>query len=316
MLKNVKSTNIMEEVRTCEISNGVKLFCKLLHGRNNGKTALYIHGGGSGGNHSMLVRPSKWMIEKGLFRNVILPDRRGAGNSSPMTAMMTFEDNARDMKALLDSLGITGKVTAMGVSYGGPIALTLAAMDPRIDEVILMASSPSLKPARGIMGYLYRHNKLEPMVRSVYKKLVGKNNVSDCVDFDAIYDAKNIGQLKQIFLEGIKSTPKDRLESLIFENASTCNLENQGISHDIRLKIPVYRVIGTKDETWEVNADSLYREQLPLMKTACVQGATHKDIFFRADEFYASLLAQLRDHSLSPSANEPINDEMVTSSMN
>lgn len=289
MLSRVNDETIKTENKTYALSSGIQIYCKTLYKENSkNKTAIYIHGGGSGGNHTIVERPSYWMINKGMFGRIILPDRRGAGLSSPITQIMTYEDNAKDMKDLLDSVGIKEKITAIGVSYGGPIALTLAAIDPRVDEVVLVSSSPSLKPAKGIMGFLYKHNILEPIVKSVYRRIVGKLEAS-YADFDGVYDSKNISELKKLFLDGIKHTPKDRFESLMLENASTCSLDNQGISEDIHLNIPVYRVIGTRDETWEVDVGDLYKDRIPFITTAYIEGAGHKDVFFRAEEFYKSL---------------------------
>lgn len=289
MLSKVNDGSVKKKDAVYSLGNGIEIYCKSLYKEGSrGKTAIFIHGGGSGGNHTIITRPSYWMINKGLFSRIILPDRRGAGQSSPITKIMTYKDNAEDMKQLLNSMGVEEKVTAIGISYGGPIALTLAAIDPRIDEVILLSSSPSLKPARGIMGFLYKHNLLEPIVRKVYKKMIGKLDAS-YTDFDDIYDAKSVSELKKIFLDGIKHTPKDRFESLMLENASTCSLDNQGISGDIHLNIPVYRVIGTRDETWEVDMGDLYKDRIPFIKTSLIEGASHKDVFFRADEFYDAL---------------------------
>lgn len=294
MLSIVQDPAIREEKGTYVLDNDVKIFCKSLVKEDApiesalSKTAIYIHGGGSGGNHTIVQRPSYWLIEKGLFGKILLPDRRGAGWSSPLTKIMTYEDHARDMKDLLDSMGITQKITAIGVSYGGPIALELAAMDSRVDEVILVASSPSLQPAKGMMGFLYKHHLLEPIVRVVYKKIVGKLEEA-YPDFDGIYDVENEAQLKSLFLDGMKHTPNDRFTSLLLENASTCNLDNQGIAEDVRLSIPVYRVIGTRDEVWEVDPGDLYQSRIPHMMTRYIQGASHKDVFFRAEEFYQAL---------------------------
>jgi pimeloyl-ACP methyl ester carboxylesterase len=291
MLPKLNGLSTKEESRTYKLPNGVQIFSKSLYKvGSNARTAIYIHGGGSGGNHTIVERPSYWMINKGMFGKIILPDRRGAGLSSPITEKMNYEENAKDMKNLLDCMDINEKITAIGISYGGPIALTLAAIDSRVEEVILIASSPSLKPAKGIMSFLYKHNMLEPIVRSVYKRLVGKLE-SSYVNLDEIYDAKSIGELKKLFLNGIKHTTKDRFESLMLENASTCDLNNQGISKNLKLDIPVYRVIGTKDEVWEVDIGDLYRDQISNIKTAYIDGANHKDVFFRADEFYNTLYA-------------------------
>ncbi|MCX7771800.1 MAG: alpha/beta hydrolase [Clostridia bacterium] len=280
---------IKETENSYTLAQGLWLYAKTLQGQNQaGSTALFIHGGGSGGNHTIVDRPARWLIQEGLFHEIILPDRRGAARSAPLDKLMTYEDNAKDLKELLDAMRIQNKITAIGISYGGPIALTLAALDPRIEEVILVASSPSLKPATGLVGFLYRKKLLDKIVAKVYKRLVGKKD-AQYPSFDAAYDAKNVGDLKKIFAEAIMKTPKERFDSLLYENASTCDLNNQAISGSIILHTPIYRVIGTKDETWEVDLKDSYQGRLTQIKTSYIEGASHKDVFFRAEEFYQAL---------------------------
>jgi pimeloyl-ACP methyl ester carboxylesterase len=271
----------------------VKIYAKTLSSSSgNGKTALFIHGGGSGGNHTIVERPAYWLINQGHFSNVIMPDRRGAANSSPITSLMTYEDHAMDMKMLLNSMGIQDKITAIGVSYGGPIALTLSALDDRVEKVILIASSPSLKPAKGLVGFLYHKGLLEKMVKNVYGKYVGKLN-QEYPDFDAAYDATGAAALKSIFLSAIKHTDKNRLQSLLLENASTCDIKNAGIDSRFIINVPVLRVIGTKDETWEIELGDKYKSQIPHMRTKFIDNASHKDVFFKAKEFYNALASIL-----------------------
>jgi PhoPQ-activated pathogenicity-related protein len=82
----------------------------------------------------------------------------------------------------------------------------------------------------------------------------------------------------------------ERFESLLYENSSTCDLNNQAITPDITLSIPIYRVIGKKDETWEVELGETYKDRLPNIYTITIPSAGHKDVFFRASEFYESLM--------------------------
>ncbi|KUO51171.1 MAG: hypothetical protein APF76_16910 [Desulfitibacter sp. BRH_c19] len=288
MLPIVNNTEIKEEVQNYDIITGGSLYTRIISGKKEGKTAIYIHGGGSGGNHTMLVRPSKWMIEKGLFNKVILPDRRGEGLSSPLTHKVTIKDHALDMKALLDVLDIKEKVTAIGISYGGPIALTLASHDQRVDEVILMASSPSLREVKGFKGYLYKHNLLEPIAKLFYKLNLGKKEIKYS-NFEGVYDLESEKELIKLFTDAIKSTDKKMFESLILQNASTLDVDNSNIEQNIELKIPVYQVIGDKDEIWETDLNP-YIERFPNIKNVIIPGANHKASLLRASEFYEALL--------------------------
>ena len=134
---------------------------------------MLIHGGGAGANHTIVERPARWLVDRQVYEKIILPDRRGNGASSPLTEIPTFRDHARDMVALLDAQGETGPLDVMGISYGGPIALTLAAMDDRVRRAILFASSPAMHfswPWNWLIG-----SGLVPWVmKFMYRREIGK----------------------------------------------------------------------------------------------------------------------------------------------
>ena len=292
-LKLSGAVKFIEELKHYEVEEGVQLYTRIVTGKRGSrsekkeKTALYIHGVGSGGNHTMLLRPGKWLIEQNLFGRVILPDRRGEGLSTPLTKKLTLRDHASDMKGLLDVLKINEKITVIGISYGGPIALELAGMDSRIDEVILMASSPSLKEVKGIQGFLYRHGLLEKITKSFYKKNLGKLPM-EYPDFEGVYDLGSSRALTKYFVDAMKKTDPDQMESLMFQNASTLDQKNSGVSEDLTLNLPIYQVIGTKDEIWETDLKE-YKHRFPKIKTCHVEGEKHKGVILNAAPFYHGL---------------------------
>lgn len=281
------SMRVTEQVQHYAIDNGIKLYTRIVSGTKEGKTAIFIHGGGSGGNHTLLLRPAKWLIEQGLFAKVILPDRRGEGLSTPLTQKLTIRDHSMDMKSLLDKLNIDEKVTALGLSYGGPIAIELADLDSRVDEIILMASSPSLRDVKGIQGFLYKNNLLEKITKYFYKKNLGKLP-AEYPDFEKVYDLKNNKELTKQFIHTIKHTDSKMLESLMLQNASTLDRNNSAISPDIKLDIPIFQIIGSKDEIWESNITK-YKTQFSQIRNFIIEGKKHKDVILNADLFYDAL---------------------------
>lgn len=73
---------------------------------------------------------------------VLRYDQRGAGLSEKPRAALTMADAGRDAVALLDALGITTPVVAIGTAVGGAVALHLASAWPaRVRGVI--ATSPA-----------------------------------------------------------------------------------------------------------------------------------------------------------------------------
>lgn len=286
-LQITNNIKIREKVQHYQISDEIQLYTRIVSGEKSGKTALYIHGGGSGGNHTMLLRPAKWLIENSFFSTVILPDRRGEGLSTPLNKKLTIKDHAKDMKDLLDKLEINEKISVIGISYGGPIAIELANLDSRVDEVILMASSPSLKDVKGIQGFLYRTKLLEKITKSFYKKNLGKLS-PEYPNFETVYDLKNSNELTKFFINAIKHTDKKMLESIMLQNASTLDKNNSSVSDDFKLEIPIYQIIGNKDEIWETNIED-YKKQFSNISSYLIEGERHKGVILNASLFYEGL---------------------------
>lgn len=83
---------------------------------------------------------------EGRFR-VICPDFRGQGSSAPPTeAAVSMECCAEDMVALIETLGLA-KVSLVGASMGGDVALRMVAQRPDLfAALVLMGSSARSEP--------------------------------------------------------------------------------------------------------------------------------------------------------------------------
>lgn len=113
-----------------------------------GEVILLLHG--LGGNCH------EWDGQIGTFskgHRVIAPDLRGHGLSeAPSTPRYTPYDHARDVVALLDSLGIE-KAWSVGLSAGGFVTLVLAVEHPdRLHGIVLAATAPFLDLDTRMMG--------------------------------------------------------------------------------------------------------------------------------------------------------------------
>ena len=78
-------------------------------------------------------------------RRVLRYDTRGAGMSQKVRGELGIDTMAGDIAALLDALGIAGKVALAGVAVGGAIALHFAARYPERARAVAVGS-----PATGI----------------------------------------------------------------------------------------------------------------------------------------------------------------------
>jgi len=286
MLARVTNPNIHAETHTIEIEPNANLFVKILRCEPvSHRTAIYIHGGGNGGNHTLIERPSRHLIDKGFFDTIILPDRRGDGASSPLPRKFSVRDHAHDMQRVLDALQINQPITAMGVSYGGPIALDLAAIDSRIERVVLVASSPTLSSNNGIARFLLKTGLLKMMLNLSSTMYLGKLPPA-YADFDSAYEATSQRQLVQAYLEGLKRTPKTYKTSFQYALEATLDESQAGLDENITLNIPVIQIIGEKDEVWGSDLLPEYLQRFPDYKQYRVTGGLiHKDVFLKAELF-------------------------------
>jgi 3-oxoadipate enol-lactonase len=78
-------------------------------------------------------------------RRVLRYDTRGAGMSQKVRGELGIDTMADDIAALLDALGIAGKVALAGIAVGGAIALHFAARYPERASAVAVGS-----PATGI----------------------------------------------------------------------------------------------------------------------------------------------------------------------
>jgi 3-oxoadipate enol-lactonase len=94
-------------------------------------------------------------------RRVLRYDTRGAGMSQKIRGDLHVDTMADDIAALLDALGIKGKVALAGVAVGGATALHFAARYPeRTGAVVAGSPATGLAPDRRAAG-LERADKME-----------------------------------------------------------------------------------------------------------------------------------------------------------
>ncbi len=82
-------------------------------------------------------------------RRVLRYDTRGAGLSQKVRGQLGIDTMAGDIAALLDALGISGKVALAGIAVGGAIALHFAARYPeRTSAVAVGSPATAIAPDR------------------------------------------------------------------------------------------------------------------------------------------------------------------------
>ena len=124
---------------------------------STGPTALHYHDAGSGPVvmliHGLISDHRTWDAEidmLGRTHRVIAPDLPGHGQSARLSGDYSLGAHAAALRDLLDILGID-RVTLVGHSLGGGIAMQFAYLFPdRVDGMVLVSSGglgPDLNPA-------------------------------------------------------------------------------------------------------------------------------------------------------------------------
>ncbi|WP_444932385.1 alpha/beta fold hydrolase [Microbulbifer sp. SSSA002] len=104
----------------------------------SGDVTLFLEAGGSAGMDDW----EPIYAELAKYARVIRYSRVGNGNSTSIKRHFSSEDYAQGASALLDVLGIEGRVTYIAHSYGAHVARTFAAQYPN-KVAALMLIEPS-----------------------------------------------------------------------------------------------------------------------------------------------------------------------------
>jgi len=120
-------------------------------------TALRYELFGSGASTLVLIHEmggtlESWDLVVPRFaakRKVLRYDTRGAGLSQKVRGALTINTMADDLVALMDALGIAGKVALAGIAVGGAIALHTALRHPqRVAAVVVSSPAIGIAPDR------------------------------------------------------------------------------------------------------------------------------------------------------------------------
>lgn len=309
MLKKIITPEIKSNEKKYEISSGIFINAKVIYREElagkelagkelAGRKALYLHGGGIYGDHTLAVRPSKWLVKNEIFDLIILPDRIGSGKSSPFTKQMSIKEQSEIISSLLDVLKIDESITVIGSSYGGLISLMLASIDKKINKVILLSSSPTLANPSGLIKVLGHTGLLKIFLKLMLYIYLGRSKPA-FIDQDEFYDLNDTVSFTKLAQKVLKHTDRKLLKSMLYKVDSLLDKNNLTIPEDMNLDIPVIQVIGEKDEFWGRDIPEKFKKTLPRLKRSVIKGSSHKDLIQRAEEFHSEAIRLLKEDSIT-----------------
>jgi len=219
---------------------------------------------------SLLMTGDMWLAQADHFsgsHQVILVDPPGHAGSQKLSAPFTFDDCARVIVDILDSLGLQ-RTHFIGNSWGGMIGGTFAATYPdRIGRAVLMNCTASAAGTRQKVEYgaLLRLAKLlggirGPLTRSVLNAFVGPTTFATRPDVVAFVRnaVKNvdIASCSWAVRSVVPARPDQRS---LFANISA----------------PVLVVAGAEDATFPLPETAAMAEAIPGAQLVVLDGVAH-----------------------------------------
>ncbi|MDB6077772.1 MAG: alpha/beta hydrolase fold protein, partial [Akkermansiaceae bacterium] len=206
----------------------------------NGRTVLLLHGKNFSGAYWETT--AKVLLEKGY--RVVMPDQLGFGKSSKPTGFQyTFQDLATQTKGVLDDLKLE-KVTVVGHSMGGMVAVRFALMFPERVEKLALVNPLGLEDWKRMTPY----QPVDQAYAAEIKK--GPDQIRDYMKI-AYFDGKWQPEYEPLIeLQAGWALGPDR-ETMARVSALTSEMIfTQPVVYEFPdLKVPALLIIGDRDRT-------------------------------------------------------------------
>ena len=260
------------ETRQAEVAiNGTQLVYSEA-GREHGETIIVLHGGRGIGDHrsdfqAFLPLAEHW--------HLLAYDQRGCGQSA-LTPPFTFEQLVDDLEAVRLSLADGRKITLIGGSFGGMIALSYALKYPQgLHRLILRGTAAS------------HHHEAE--ARENFKARLHKAPSASLEMVDKLFSDRIIddSELRLIWLAlqplySEKFNPNAALENTrqLSLHAETHNALFADKKYDLRDRLsqitqPALVIVGAEDWICPPSQSRLIASKIPNARYLEVAGANH-----------------------------------------
>ncbi len=227
--------------------DGLKIYYEMV---GSGEPILLLHGWG---NDVETMRPVVGMVKDLGFR-VYSIDLPGFGLSDTPDGSWGVDEYSNLVLKLLDELNIN-RVSLLAHSFGGRIAIKLAASQPaRIDKLILVDSA-GIKPRRSLDYRVKIYStRLIRKIASVMPEPASKFLYQKLLDKMGSRDYRNAGKLRGTFVKVVNEDLRQYLPSI---------------------KSPVLLIWGELDRETPLSDGFLMKNLIPDSQLHVIQGAGH-----------------------------------------
>jgi pimeloyl-ACP methyl ester carboxylesterase len=226
---------------------GLKIYYEMV---GVGEPVLLLHGWA---NDVETMRPLAGVLKNQGFR-VFSVDLPGFGLSDPPQGSWGVDDYVKTVLEWLDELSLS-RVNILAHSFGGRIAIKLAAAHPEKIDKLVLVDSAGIRPDRSF--YYSLKTYLVKIVRKIASVLPGK--ASRFLKQNLIWkmgspDYRNAGKLQGTFVKVVNEDLRNYLSSI---------------------QSPVLLIWGELDRETPVSDGRLMQSLIPDARLKVIQGAGH-----------------------------------------
>jgi len=286
-------------------ANGVRLFCTLTS--NAGLPLVLIHGSWTDHSDWDLVAP----IFAEHFR-LLTYDRRGHSQSERIPGQGSVNEDAADLEALLEDLGLV-PAHIVGLSFGGSIALRLATRRPDLFRSLSVHEPP-------LFDLLAGDPDQGPAMREVMSRLQ---------PVAALLKAGEVEEGARQFIETIALGPgawehlPPHVRQLLASNAPTF-LDEMGDPQALTVDLaalaafsrPVQLTGGDQSPAWFAPIVAKLSTVLPCAETRVFTGAGHLPMVTHPAEYAAAIIAFVGAVGDDLSTRSPVETGQLVQSSN
>jgi pimeloyl-ACP methyl ester carboxylesterase len=216
-----------------------------------GRPVLLLHGWGVDSSN---LRPISGFVRDALHARPIAPDLPGFGLSDAPAEAYGVSDYVRVVAALLDGLRLPS-VDVLAHSFGGRVAIKLAAAHPqRVRKLVLVDSAGIRPPRTAAYSLRVRHARLVRSLARIVPGPAGRRLREHLQSNLGSADYRAAGALRPTFVR------------VVNEDLTPCLRE---------IGCPTLLVWGAADDATPLSSAAIMREQIPGARLVVLRGAGH-----------------------------------------
>lgn len=242
-------------------------------GEQHDHTIVILHGGRGIGDHRRDFEAFLPLTDK--YR-VLAYDQRGCGLTS-LTPPFTFAQFADDLEAFRMELCGGKKITLIGGSFGGMIALTYAARYwPGLSHLILRGTAPSYHMQDDVFAHLKERLHQAPSASEAMVRKLIVDGCEDDIELRLIWLACQPLYFEQFDPDAALAATRE----LHIHAETHRELFQHDKYYDVRdalptIKAPTYVVVGANDWICPVRQSQVIASGIPGAELDIIEGANH-----------------------------------------